>query len=688
MWTDNFYDLYFSKEFNLNKFRDSLDLKRENIPESLFKYKKINGNTLDLLSTDLIYLSNAYEFNDPYEGEIIYNLEEVYSLFLINAILRAFDSPNCNLSLNQKDEILNNDNIDEDYFKFIYENDQYINKNKSFEEFKEILDDIFKREYFNILDGFIEDIKKQSLIVCFSENNLINPMWAHYASNHEGICIEYNFKEYDNIFIKNSCFPMNYVSSFNQSDDLNNVGNNDFNKLRLLNMPFLNKSNDWKYEKEWRLLLTNDPALRGLIKKIKGNLFVKLPKPRAVYLGLNIDENYEKILDICKYREIPVFQMEKDKSAYNLYPNRILDFPKGNLSDTTYIKECITNKYFKSLIRHYFFINNVSIIDLENSFDLLISSFKDISEEDIVYFLEELLFKHDVFPVLYYYYSNVLYFLIKLLNNNYNDLKTSDGLDIEENIKQWISKIFFKFNDKKIIRYLILFEKLLSRFYNIFVILDEYARKELESKLSDFYEINVDYVRLVEHVNYNFNSKEELDSQLIYLHPFVDNDLKDLVNEDILKNLNIILEKFYQNNHLDEDKCFYELNKLEHFVKKSEMFYETQYEFIMNNSKSRIPILELYPKSNSDNLINLFCAILYKMDILYLLDEEHKKFIKFIAEIRYSDNIFENGVIANFASDCCNKLNIQYDNKSISLDNLNKFYNPKTDILEFINDFD
>ena len=49
--------------------------------------------------------------------------------------------------------------------------------------------------------------------------------------------------------------------------------------------------------------------------KIGEKYFLKLPKPSAIYLGKRITaENKEKIIDICKKREISLYQMEKELS--------------------------------------------------------------------------------------------------------------------------------------------------------------------------------------------------------------------------------------------------------------------------------------------------------------------------------------------------------------------------------------
>lgn len=97
--------------------------------------------------------------------------------------------------------------------------------------------------------------------------------------------------------------------------------------------PYLRKETDWSYEKEWRILFNDEIFLRSALK-IGEKYFLKLPKPSAIYLGKRIGSaNKRKILDICKKREISLYQMEKDTSEAKLYEIEILKYSKKNFED-------------------------------------------------------------------------------------------------------------------------------------------------------------------------------------------------------------------------------------------------------------------------------------------------------------------------------------------------------------------
>ena len=400
MWIDKFFELMFSSKQRNTQF--ALELKNNHIPNSLYKYKHFDDKnyTFDLLKTDLIFLSKASTLNDPYEGEIFYDKDILYDYCFYKDILPNF-LKKAKLNKNQIEQIIFSENPKKEQHKFIYENDPLINKEIPIEEHYEKHLEINKKHLDYPIKKIINQRKEEVYLTCFSKTNTINPMWAHYAYNHTGICIEYNIKDLNEEYILNWCYPVKYEDNYDYTKELMNIKDNG-NKL--LHETLLKKSTEWEYEKEWRILIDYDIQLNGLIKK-GTDYFLKLPKPQAIYLGINISkENREKILKICEAREISAYQMEINRKNHQLKTKDILKFPKGNWNETEYIINCIKSKSLKSLLKQYFFKFN-------NNFSQIINSFSKLSDDEITYFLDTILFKNDIFPVLYPYYSNVLMFL-------------------------------------------------------------------------------------------------------------------------------------------------------------------------------------------------------------------------------------------------------------------------------------
>jgi len=77
----------------------------------------------------------------------------------------------------------------------------------------------------------------------------------------------------------------------------------------------LQKTKDWTYEYEWRLLFPNNI--------IKCDQNIPVPKPSAIYLGscvCNLDlagkQNLNKVLELAKSKNIPIFQMQLNRNSF------------------------------------------------------------------------------------------------------------------------------------------------------------------------------------------------------------------------------------------------------------------------------------------------------------------------------------------------------------------------------------
>ena len=442
------------------------------VPNKLYKYKAIDkkGHTLDLIKNDFLYIGTVKGFNDAFEGVLNYNPDEILDYLIENSIERL------GLKINKQDylQIIRSDNPYEELKKYAYNDPQVT---ISFEKFSKILDETFQFMINKIYEDFNDSLKEIMLVSCFTQKNKNRVMWGNYADNNKGICIEYNLHDSKNDYLLKSCHEVRYFSP-DKYPDVTNILLNILksNPLDFMDSIFLNKTDDWSYEEEWRLIFRNDPFFRSFIKKINSNYYIKLPKPRAIYLGVNIsDENKKEIEKICKSREISLIQMKTNGLMYSFDDEMI--FPNGKWDDIGYLKECITTLNIKSLVYEYFFFSRLGR-EQQLRQSLLINTLNELENGVISKFLDKLLFKKDLFVVFNPYYFNILLFLIDLNKlDNFKEIKTVDGKNIEENLKEWITFCLTKFSDKKILRYLYSFELLLECFYSRYLVLNDVDKK-------------------------------------------------------------------------------------------------------------------------------------------------------------------------------------------------------------------
>lgn len=154
-------------------------------------------------------------------------------------------------------------------------------------------------------------------IASFSETMDHEPMWAHYAKNFEGICIEYNVTRLlNNLDEENEFVRMTYSE---KAPMLYRDRETSENRAKMI---LSCKSLRWTSEREWRLIRpTIGPAPYGSRTVVT-----------SVYLGSKISTQHEEtIRSELKPLKIPVRKMSVDtySIAFEPKPKRIkLKMPK------------------------------------------------------------------------------------------------------------------------------------------------------------------------------------------------------------------------------------------------------------------------------------------------------------------------------------------------------------------------
>jgi hypothetical protein len=143
-------------------------------------------------------------------------------------------------------------------------------------------------------------------------------MWHHYANEHKGFVIEYDFSEdkCQNAFSR-CLYPVIYSNEIpNISEYFPKNDSLDFNVL-IGAYPVMIKNADWKYEHEWRVIIPmGEPEERGM--NIKG------PKAKAIYLGINATDGTKRwIKNVCEECDIELYQMKLQSSSFLLTYEKI-----------------------------------------------------------------------------------------------------------------------------------------------------------------------------------------------------------------------------------------------------------------------------------------------------------------------------------------------------------------------------
>lgn len=180
-------------------------------------------------------------------------------------------------------------------------------------------------------------------VICFSETANNTLMWAHYASDNQGICIEYDFNQlpYDHLYSK-TLFPISYAKKPCHLEDLiseDRKAKYTYSYDVAVLCTALTKSNIWAYEKEWRMVhvLTGF----GKVHRLNYNAIIKpisicfgyhFLRPFFYYdntksqdmerIGKRID-NVVKLLDYMEQNDIAARIIRPKVGEYSLIPIRV-----------------------------------------------------------------------------------------------------------------------------------------------------------------------------------------------------------------------------------------------------------------------------------------------------------------------------------------------------------------------------
>ena len=139
-------------------------------------------------------------------------------------------------------------------------------------------------------------------------------MWSHYAANHQGICIEYDAKEFlTNESILKKLHPVIYKEElFDAYPYTTFFGVGAEQNPLLASIAACHKSNEWSYEEEWRLISPVSPENN----KPEYNLTYR---PKGIFLGAKIPEKDKELLTaIAADVQIPIFQASLEWNGFKL----------------------------------------------------------------------------------------------------------------------------------------------------------------------------------------------------------------------------------------------------------------------------------------------------------------------------------------------------------------------------------
>lgn len=312
--------------------------KTEHIPEHLFKFFPFNHNSIKCLERNAVFMNNPQNFNDPFDCVLCANEKEFVKKNLVEHLNKTNAIGRGVLNKDEFDQLENSDcteykNYDYIYGKFdsvvshlCYDADLNILK-KGNDEIRGVMYESRKR-YMDALEKLRESTVRISSFANINEFKMLTFMelWAHYAQNHEGFCVEYDLSKpldeiKNNEMLLGGLLPCDYstkqillskrkIYKYTENIPFTVCEKIEFNKSIMLS--FLKKSSSWRYENEWRLVLPKD------VCDIYDNMIPFFPI-KSIYLGCKMAiDNREFLYLLSKRKGINIYNMNMHEYRFEL----------------------------------------------------------------------------------------------------------------------------------------------------------------------------------------------------------------------------------------------------------------------------------------------------------------------------------------------------------------------------------
>jgi hypothetical protein len=232
----------------------------------LFRYQSLTGRGYDVVKTILLeskfIVRSAAFFNDPFDSIF----REIISWNLIDVLAFLSRQKKAGRNISPDDE----------------------------RKIRKAVRDKNHKLFLSMIRGFSEEAREGLKVLCFCEQWDGLPMWAHYADNHQGVCL--GFQDLPN------ALKVQYVLELPAYNVISSDGEKLVNALSC-------KAKDWEYEREWRIIIS-DPKSEVIERVYPHESLSK------VILGSKISsDNKRAILSWCSARpHRPKIYQAKPKS--------------------------------------------------------------------------------------------------------------------------------------------------------------------------------------------------------------------------------------------------------------------------------------------------------------------------------------------------------------------------------------
>jgi hypothetical protein len=294
-WIDSYFESLAKVNPEIGR-RETLALKRSNLPEALYRYRSLErlAHVLEEVRDGYVFLSKPADFNDPYDSALSISWE--------HALKQAME------------QILPEYGYDPKSVELFEEKEKELAR----QAFESMIGGLLSFSYGPSTSPDLFSLFREKLgvsSIATNPNSVV--MWSHYAKQHTGICLEYSGADIQSSEkLLEFPHPVRYTRDFLDVFRLFWPPEIDMYEVRFDILPILaacHKSEGWEYEGEWRLVSPDVSSGRKFSVESCGI------KPSRVILGAKIDPpNRAAIMELAQRISVPVVNARLAKDRFEI----------------------------------------------------------------------------------------------------------------------------------------------------------------------------------------------------------------------------------------------------------------------------------------------------------------------------------------------------------------------------------
>ena len=289
-----------------------------NFIDNFYKMYRDNDYNFCAVFNQQLFLSNPSLFNDPFDGFIGLNKKEFEKEFMANNNISFVDERSID-AINKK----------LDYFSNLVSGKNISSDDLSSEKNRKIRERI--NEAYKKYCEKLKEILNDYFICCFTinkpEENMA--MWSFYANDYKGFCVDFSFckllydygtervDKYQEFLYKNihkvkytdTCISVNWKEILKiPFEELSS----NYYITKLIKKALKQKNKQWRYEKEYRLILHKNELLKltsivpNSVLFLKNGCLINFPYTSKIYFNYDIvtDKTKKTLGDIARKLKI------------------------------------------------------------------------------------------------------------------------------------------------------------------------------------------------------------------------------------------------------------------------------------------------------------------------------------------------------------------------------------------------